>query len=420
MVQPRSKVLLAILIAAIVVASLLLASVYFWDDEESSPVEETVRIQSDEQLASSEYVTTGDGTEDNPYIMEDTAFAVSDDPQSGDDYGLMISGTESHLVIRALTFEPSPSVDVSIYPGEFYYGIALSSVHNVTVIQCEFGSLYCGVRVSGKSEVNITTNTFRTCTVGVLLREWDGDSMPYSSVTLWGNEFNECGYAVEMMRWWYTEVLDNTFRSCDVGVGGWDTYGSIIMGNEASSSRMASVHLTGGGFASIGDNRFSDDLSESIKLASVSHVTVSNNTVATPGCGVLISKSDNVSVIDNDIERHWYDDYPAVNIGVYILLSTAVNVTWNSVSNMAVGVAVVTNDDFPSYVNVHHNSFASNQVSAIDTGGAGNSWDDGVSVGNYWDDYPGLDDDEDGIGDTPYLIDGDSLDRYPLMSYPVR
>ena len=45
-----------------------------------------------------------------------------------------------------------------------------------------------------------------------------------------------------------------------------------------------------------------------------------------------------------------------------------------------------------------------------------NQWDNG-SVGNYWDDYIGSDNDGDGIGDTPYNITGDrNQDNYPLMT----
>jgi hypothetical protein len=46
-----------------------------------------------------------------------------------------------------------------------------------------------------------------------------------------------------------------------------------------------------------------------------------------------------------------------------------------------------------------------------------NAWDDGYpSCGNYWSDYNDTDLNGDGIGDTPYIIDTNNTDRYPLMS----
>ena len=43
-----------------------------------------------------------------------------------------------------------------------------------------------------------------------------------------------------------------------------------------------------------------------------------------------------------------------------------------------------------------------------------NIWDNGT-VGNFWDDYHGTDNNNDGIGDTPYVIDGNNQDNYPLV-----
>jgi hypothetical protein len=43
-----------------------------------------------------------------------------------------------------------------------------------------------------------------------------------------------------------------------------------------------------------------------------------------------------------------------------------------------------------------------------------NTWDDGVE-GNYWSDYNCSDSGYDGIGDTPYFIDENNQDNYPLM-----
>jgi parallel beta-helix repeat protein len=44
-----------------------------------------------------------------------------------------------------------------------------------------------------------------------------------------------------------------------------------------------------------------------------------------------------------------------------------------------------------------------------------NMWDNG-SQGNYWNNYAGGDENGDGIGDIPYVIDANNQDRYPLKN----
>ncbi len=45
----------------------------------------------------------------------------------------------------------------------------------------------------------------------------------------------------------------------------------------------------------------------------------------------------------------------------------------------------------------------------------GNFWDNS-SQGNYWSDYTGVDINQDGVGDTPYIINSLNKDNYPLMT----
>ncbi|MFX1402275.1 MAG: ABC transporter substrate-binding protein [Promethearchaeota archaeon] len=68
-----------------------------------------------------------------------------------------------------------------------------------------------------------------------------------------------------------------------------------------------------------------------------------------------------------------------------------------------------------SHNTVYLNMFIGNGMNAQDNGTL-NNWDNGA-IGNSWDDYVGVDANDDGIGDTPYLIDGSagSMDNFPIF-----
>jgi parallel beta-helix repeat protein len=81
---------------------------------------------------------------------------------------------------------------------------------------------------------------------------------------------------------------------------------------------------------------------------------------------------------------------------------------------------ICNNDNFGLYVLgsnnlIYHNNFMKNTYQAFDVI-ASSMWDNGhPSGGNYWDDYSGIDEDEDGIGEIPYPTGNCSADHYPLV-----
>jgi len=77
---------------------------------------------------------------------------------------------------------------------------------------------------------------------------------------------------------------------------------------------------------------------------------------------------------------------------------------------------------------IFRNNFVNNAQQVYSSDSV-NTWDDGYpSGGNYWSDYNGTDlysgpyqniTGSDGIGDTPYIIDGNNRDRYPFTVHNI-
>jgi hypothetical protein len=75
---------------------------------------------------------------------------------------------------------------------------------------------------------------------------------------------------------------------------------------------------------------------------------------------------------------------------------------------------------------IFHNNFLNNTQQTVTFFDSFESWDDGYpSGGNYWSDYVGTDvksgssqdlPGSDSIGDKPYIMFGNNVDRYPLMN----
>ncbi len=154
--------------------------------------------------------------------------------------------------------------------------------------------------------------------------------------------------------------------------------------------------------------------------------------------GVFLYDSNNNTIIDNNCSRNLHDqiylyhsnDNSIFNNtisfnndkGIHFINSTHNTITSNLISNNQNGGIYLDNS---SENIIYHNNLIDNVIQAYDNM-HNNTWNDTYpSGGNYWSDYGGVDNFQgpnqdlpgsDGIGDTNYSIDSDSIDNYPLMT----
>ncbi|GAG55393.1 unnamed protein product, partial [marine sediment metagenome] len=120
----------------------------------------------------------------------------------------------------------------------------------------------------------------------------------------------------------------------------------------------------------------------------------------------IFSDSNSNNVIGNYLESN--------NVGISMLDHCDFNrIYGNYLFDNNIGVSI---HNFNSTKNVvYNNTFLLNNVNEEDDSFNINYWFYGM-LGNYWDDYGGVDANDDGIGDTPYVVSGirGRLDNYPI------
>jgi parallel beta-helix repeat protein len=158
-------------------------------------------------------------------------------------------------------------------------------------------------------------------------------------------------------------------------------------------------------------------LPNGIVIESSINSTILNNEVKEfPNTGITVFHCSNTHIIGN------YINY--CGVGIYLESSDNSKIAGNSAIGInGVGVQTVSSNGN----SIYSNNFDKNgppQAAVIP--GDINTWDSGYPYGgNYWSDYTGTDlysgpyqnqTGSDGIGDTPYIIDANNQDNYPLMN----
>ena len=323
-------------------------------------------------------------------------------------------------------------------------GFFLDSINNVTIKRTLIKRFSKGIMLNSSSfnvvsENNITDN-------------WDGVDLYWSSSnTISGNDITNNGWGVTLHSSSNNTIITNNITKhlyaserTPVGVQLFLSSNNTISGNNVTNN-YSGVHLHESSFNTICGNDIANNpyrslyLSESFNntiyrnkitnngsvfLDSSSFNVVSENNIINNSYGVMLYWSSNNNIVSgNKITNNSYGFASVggiqVNNGRRLYLSSNNTISGNNVTNNHLGVKL-----YLSFSNIiYHNNFINNTQQVYDYSWdhpefspSINSWDaDYPSGGNYWSNYTGTDENHDGVGDTPHIIDANNTDNYPLM-----
>ena len=256
-------------------------------------------------------------------------------------------------------------------------GSAAVSISNIHVVKAE-STIYIRANgnVEGTNKIQRTVDvyTFTADIYGCIVVERDNVVLNGAGYTLKGDG-NENGIALNGIS--NATIKSLTLSSFNIGIA--------VMGSDGNK---------------ILENTITDSF-RGLDFTASENNTVSRNYIANNQDGIALENMYN-NIFDNVITDN-------SNVGIFLNGAGYNSIVGNNITKNSRGILVHV-----CFNNVfYHNNFVYNVVH-LETDGSNDIWDNG-GEGNYWHNYTGLDSDGDGVGDTPYVIDENNRDNYPLV-----
>ena len=310
-------------------------------------------------------------------------------------------------------------------------GFLLSGINNVTIRNADVRDFGYGIYISSSSFNMVLGND-------ITENDWDGIGIygPSNNNTISGNN-----------------IAGNDWNG--VWLYGQSSNNNTISGNNMTRNSRDGILISRSSDNDILTNNITENGGDGIELYESSNNNISRNHIAnnTYGHGIkAIRSSDNNDISGNNISNNregiavtgssdtvsgnnimannqdgmcFYGSHSSIfgnNVsnnanGIHLYGASNNNISNNHVANHNYGI-LTTHSSTDNLI--CHNNFVNNSYQAYSYATT-NFWDDGYpSGGNYWSNYeeryPEAQElDGSGIWDTPYVIDENNQDNYPLM-----
>ena len=296
-------------------------------------------------------------------------------------------------------------------------GMSLEGISNITIKNMEIKVFDCGIYFNRSSENSVIGNNITANNFGLFL---DKES---SNNCIKGNSIASNSHTgIELGGGSNNTVYGNNITNNNAGVYHASSSNNTVSRNSITNNEWGGIYL--GGYSNnntISWNNITDSYNGIMLDETPSNNTILKNNITNNENGIdLFWFSNNNSVVGNNITNN--------NVGLSLGESSSNTIVENNITNNWHGVELFefSNNSF------YHNNFVNNTLQVYDYSWdypyapSINTWDYGYpSGGNYWSDHTGPDlfygpfqnlPGSDGIVDTPYIIDADNKDNYPLMS----
>lgn len=358
-IKRRRNVIIIILVALMLVASSLAVYVIYLRPQ---PIAiSSVKIDGNEDLTKDNGVTSGNGTADNPFVIEGLVMRLSE--------GISITNTDAYLVIRGVilynTTVLMPAIDVA-------------NVENLSLINVWISEAWEGVRVRDSRNCEM-----RGCQVS-LVRAGSGLTLERCiNFTAQGNVIRSSGWsltgAIEVVESQACVFANNTISETSAGIHVLDSEGCEFDSNDVNTTGWGmnlessqDITLKANSFARMGiqlkgdsvddysthtitvDNMLggkpimyrnnehgvtvSDAILGEIIIANCSSVHIANVQILDTSGGVFVCHSSDTSIENVIVSGRGIDYLASFLYGIEVEFCSRVSLVSNSVLDMGGGI----------------------------------------------------------------------------------